>query len=47
VRFDIDHECIRVNTPAGSTIKVGYNGHVIEVPPGGSAKIALSTTPQR
>jgi alpha,alpha-trehalase len=41
VRFDIDHVCIRVSTPAGSTIKVGYGGRVIEVPPGSSATISL------
>ena len=42
VRFDIDHACITVSTPAGSAIKVGYGGRVIEVPPGSSATIPLS-----
>lgn len=47
VRFDIDHERIRVDTPAGSTIKVGYDGHVIDVPPGSSVQIALSHASRR
>ena len=42
VLFDIDHERIRVTTPAGSTIRVGYNGSVTEVPSGTTADIALT-----
>jgi alpha,alpha-trehalase len=42
VHFDIDHERIRVTTPAGSAIKVGYDGQVTEVPPGTFADIELT-----
>ena len=47
VRFDIDHERVTVSTPAGSTIKVGYGGRVIEVPPGSTAEIVLSNVAGR
>ena len=42
VKFDIDHECINVSTPAGSAIKVGYDGRVTEVAPGTTMDIELS-----
>ncbi|HSJ44358.1 MAG TPA: glycosyl hydrolase family 65 protein [Euzebyales bacterium] len=42
VLFDIDRERIRVTTPAGSTIKVGYDGRVTEVAPGTTTDIELS-----
>jgi alpha,alpha-trehalase len=42
VLFDIDHERIRITTPAGSTIRVGYNGSVTEIPSGTTTDIALS-----
>ena len=47
VRFDIDRESITVSTPVGSAIKVGYDGRVVEVPPGSSTRIALSAAPTR
>jgi alpha,alpha-trehalase len=42
VLFDIDRERIRVTTPAGSAIRVGYDGQVTEVAPGTVADIELS-----
>ncbi|HSJ44332.1 MAG TPA: hypothetical protein VK923_06595 [Euzebyales bacterium] len=42
VLFDIDRDRIRVTTPAGSAIKVGYGGRVTEVAPGTTTDIALS-----
>ncbi len=43
VLFDIDHERVRVTTPAGSAIKVGYDGRVTEVSPGTTVDIELTS----